>query len=53
MWAKYNTSTRVVRRLKVLLNNIDNAINSLIKPTAAANHEAQTYYQLGNSVQTN
>jgi hypothetical protein len=40
MWAKYNTSTRAIQRLKVLLNNIDNAIDSLIKPTAAADHEA-------------
>jgi hypothetical protein len=38
LWTQYNTSLRVVRRPKVLSNNMDDAINSFINPSALANN---------------
>ncbi|KAI2479352.1 hypothetical protein Ptr902_09563 [Pyrenophora tritici-repentis] len=40
LWAKYNTSQRVLRRPKLFSNDIDDAIDSLIDPTAIANDDA-------------
>jgi hypothetical protein len=40
LWAEYNTSPRVVQRLKLLLNDMDDAINRLIDPTTTANDDA-------------
>jgi len=40
LWAKYNTSSRVIQRPKVLSNDMDHAIDSLIDPTAAADYGA-------------
>jgi hypothetical protein len=37
LWAQYNTSPRVVGRPKVLSNDMDDAIDSFISPSALAN----------------
>jgi hypothetical protein len=40
LWAEYNTLPRVVQRPKLLSNDMDDAIDSLIDPTATANDDA-------------
>jgi hypothetical protein len=40
LWAEYNTSPHIVQRPKLLSNNMDDVIDSLIDPTATANNNA-------------
>jgi hypothetical protein len=41
LWAQYNTSPRVVRRPKVLSNDMDDAIDRLIDPSALADSSTE------------